>query len=371
MRDGLLAAVVMSSPESSNTGAAREATLNATGKITNPIDWANYYDDAWLAQHQEEILEPALPIIDPHHHLWARTNYMVPELMADLNSGHNIRATVFLETNAEYLTTGPEHLRASGETAFVVRKVAEAKLPPGATDICAGIIGMVDLTLDPKLVDEALVAHIEAGEGRFRGIRLNAMWDAQVGWNPNDRPGRMAERETRAGFARLAPHNLVCEVMLFHPQLGELADLARAFPDTIIVANHLGGKVGIGPYKGRDKEVFADWKRGIAEIASCPNIRMKLGGMATPFFSGWTFGDDPKPPSSETLEKAYRPWVETAIEAFGADRCMFESNFPADKAFCSYQVVWNAFKRLAHGASAAEKQLLFSGVAGKTYRITI
>jgi predicted TIM-barrel fold metal-dependent hydrolase len=332
------------------------------------INWNNYIDEQWLAGSKEEILEPDLPIVDPHHHLWQWLGYMKPELLKDLGSGHNVRTTVFLETGAWYRQEGPEHLRPVGETEFVASVAAQTKGPP---QICQGIIGHADLTLG-EAVEEVLQAHIAAGNGHFRGIRSNAQHDAAVNWMPTQPPPHLLlDKQFRAGFARLSANALVCDAMQFQTQLADVAELARAFPDTTIIVNHCGGPLGVGPYINRRQEMFAHWKPAMMELAKCPNVHMKLGGLANPFFSGLSFRGRAAAPSSQELAQAFRPYIETCIQAFGPDRCMFESNFPADKESCSYPVLWNAFKRLAAGYSASEKQALFSGTAARVYRLTL
>ena len=338
-------------------------------EFSNAFSWDNYIDEKWLGQRTEEILEPGLPIVDPHHHLWEWTGYMLPELLTDL-AGHNVRATVFMETGARYRADGPEHLRPVGETEFVAGVIEQArKLSP--VRVCEGIIGHADLTLG-HVVDEVLAAHIAAGKGHFRGIRTNAHFDKAVGWSPTPPPEHLLlDQQFRAGFSRLAAHGLVCDAMQFQTQLPDLADLARAFADTTIIVNHCGGPLGVGPYAGRRDELFAPWKAAMRELAKHPNVLVKLGGLANPFFSGLSFRRQPVAPSSDEIAAAFRPYVEVCIEAFGPDRCMFESNFPADKESCSYAILWNAFKRLAAGYSAAEKQALFSGTAARVYGLAI
>jgi predicted TIM-barrel fold metal-dependent hydrolase len=160
------------------------------------------------------------------------------------------------------------------------------------------------------------------------------------------------------------------DAWLFHPQIGELADLARAFPDTRIVLDHCGGPIGLGSYAARRDEIFALWKKSIQQIAACPNVSVKLGGLAMCLL-GYDFHQRPAPPSSEQLAAAWNPYIETCIEAFGPGRAMFESNFPPDKGQCSYQVIFNAFKRIAAQYSEAEKTALFSKTAEEFYQLTL
>ena len=212
---------------------------------------------------------------------------------------------------------------------------------------------------------------IAAGGGRFRGIRFIAASDPDQGqWGGTaGRPqGLLLDPRVREGFARLAPLGLSFDAWLYHPQLADLVDLARAFPATPIVLNHVGGPIGLGRYKGKRDAVFADWSARIGELAACPNVHVKLGGLGMRMF-GFDVHEGELPPSSEQLATAWRPYVETCIEAFGPGRAMFESNFPVDKGSYGYGVFWNACKRLAQGASAAEKADLFHDTASRFYRL--
>ena len=331
--------------------------------------------DDWLARRTEAILEPALPIVDPHHHLWERADwtYMLDDLLADINSGHNIVATVFVQCRSMHRAKGPEAFQPVGETEFVNGVAAmSASGGYGTAKICAGIVGHVDL-LNGEASRDVLEAHNRAGGGRFRGIRHISAYDPdQSLMNPAyaPPPRLMYDERFRKGFARLAPLNLTFDAWLYHPQIDDVTALARAFPDTMICLNHVGGPLGIGPYAGRRDAVFADWSRSIKTLATCPNVVVKLGGMAMRI-NGWDFHTKADPPSSEELANAWRPHVDTCVEAFGPDRCMFESNFPVDKGSYGYAVFWNACKILAKGASLAEKTDLFSGTAARFYRLAL
>jgi L-fuconolactonase len=329
-------------------------------------------DETWLARRCEDIIEPDLPIVDPHHHLWDReTRYLFDELRADTGSGHDIRATVFMQCGSMYRADGDPDLAPIGETEFVNGIAAmSASGHYGAARLCAGIVGFADLTLGAR-VAPVLEAQIGAGGGRFRGIRHSTVWhaDPSIRTTPMLRPpGLMGERSFRDGFACLAPLGLSFDAWLYHTQLPEIVALACDFPETTIVLDHLGGILGIGPYAGKRDEVFGQWRRDIAELARCPNASVKLGGLAMRTL-GFGFDARAMPPSSEELADAWRPYIETCITAFGAERCMFESNFPVDKGSCSYPILWNAFKRLAGSASATEKTALFSGTARRIYRL--
>jgi L-fuconolactonase len=328
----------------------------------------------WLDQRREDILEPDLPIIDPHHHLWDRpgNRYLMQELLADVGSGHNIRATCFEECREMYRAEGPQELRSLGETEFVNGvAAASASGKYGPTRCVAGIIGNVDLRIGAR-AGEILQQHLAVSGGRFKGIRNGATWhpDPSLQIYCSGAPqGLYRDPNFREGFKRLAALGLSFDAWVFHTQLGDVADLARSFPETTIVMNHVGGALAIGPYQGRREAGFAEWKKAVEEIAAAsPNTCVKLGGLAMKL-TGFTFFEDPLPPSSQDLEKAWRPYIETCIAAFGPRRAMFESNFPVDKGMCSYPVMWNAFKRIAAGCSAADKAELFGGAAARAYRL--
>jgi predicted TIM-barrel fold metal-dependent hydrolase len=329
----------------------------------------------WLALREEEILEPARQIVDPHHHLWDRDDqrYLIEEMTSDLVSGHNVIATVYVEARSMYRARGAEAFRPVGEVEFangVAAMSASGGYGPAA--VCAGIVGHVNLLLGDG-AKAVLEAEIAAGQGRFRGIRHSSAWDgdASVAGMYATRPkGLLLDSTFRRGFACLAPLGLSFDAWLFHPQIGELTDLARAFPDTRIVLDHCGGPAGLGVYANRREEIFVTWKASIEEIAKCPNVVVKLGGLAMRLL-GFDFHERSVPPSSEQLTAAWRPYIETCVEAFGPQRCMFESNFPPDKGSCSYQVIFNAFKRIAMACSEAEKTALFSKTAIDIYRLKL
>jgi L-fuconolactonase len=329
----------------------------------------------WLAKRTEQILEPDLPIIDPHHHLWDRPRYtyMFPELLDDIGSGHNIRATLFEQAGSMYRAEGPEELRSLGETEFVCGVAAmSASGNYGPTRCIAGIVGYVDLRLGSR-AKGVLERHIAVSDGRVRGIRNGSTWsDDPVlkGFGGAVGPGLYLDKGFREGFSALLALDLTFDAWVFQTQLGDVIDLARAFPQARIVLNHVGGPIAIGPYAGKRDEAFAAWRSQIQQVASFPNTYVKLGGLGMKMI-GFDFFEKPEPPSSQDLEKAWRPYIENCIAAFGPQRSMFESNFPVDKGTCSYQVLWNAFKRIAAGHSADEKIALFSGAARKAYRLAV
>ncbi len=343
---------------------------------TAPASSSGLYADPredWLAQYSEDVIDPARPIVDPHHHLWDRggQRYLIEEMAADIASGHNIVATVYVDCRSMYRATGPEAFRPVGEVEFANGVAAmSASGGYGPAQINAGIVSHVNLLLGDG-AKPVLEAEIAAGGGRFRGIRHSSAWDAELevaGMYAKRPKGLLLDATFRKGFACLAPLNLSFDAWLFHPQIGELTDLARAFPDTRIVLDHCGGPVGIGRFAGKREETFPVWKAAIQDIAKCPNVSVKLGGLAMRLL-GHDFHERPMPPSSEQAAAAWRPYIETCIEAFGPDRAMFESNFPPDKGQCSYQVIFNAFKRIAAQYSEAEKTALFSKTATEFYRL--
>jgi len=335
--------------------------------------FAGQIDDAWLARHTEDILEPGLPIVDPHHHLWVRNGntYLLPELLADIASGHNVVATVFEECHSMYRADGPAEEASLGETEFVTGIAAMgASGTFGQSAVCRRMVGRVDLMLGAA-AGPLLERHIAASGGRFAGIRQSTAWDA------SDRihkvvptQGMLLDTTFRQGFSALARLGLVFDAWVYHPQIGEVADLAGAFPGTPIVLNHVGSPILGGPYAAQRDTVFKDWKAGMAALAAHPNVTVKLGALPIRL-PGVSTASRETPPSSREVADAWRPWLETCIELFGADRCMFESNFPVQKRWCSYQVVWNAFKRLAAGASARDKAALFAGTAARVYGVPL
>jgi L-fuconolactonase len=339
------------------------------------------------------IIEPDLPIVDPHHHLWDRRQFPMPadgaypfekalslsrlylldQLNADIEAGHNVVATVFVECGAFYRADGPASLRPVGETEFVNGVAAmSASGLYGSARACAGIVGHADLTLGAA-VRPVLEAHMAAAPARFRGIRHSPAWDADshvLGILQRNPPQLLASPAYRAGLAEMAALGLSWDCWLLAPQLPDLIDVARAFPDLTIICDHVATPLGTASYAGQRDAGFAAWAADIRTLASCPNVVMKLGGLAMPFAGFASFMADP-PATATTLAEEWRPWIETCIEAFGPARAMFESNFPVDRGTCDYATLWNAFKLLAAGASADEKAALFSGTAARVYRLSI
>jgi L-fuconolactonase len=327
----------------------------------------------WRALTVEPTLEPELPICDPHHHLWQRgpdDKYLLADVLGDVDCGHNIVSTVFIEFRTQYRTDGPEELKRVGETEFVERIAAESATGKhGKTRIAAGIITSADLLLGAE-VARTLEGHIAASP-RFRGIRHSAAWipdAAEVGMRVGATEGLLRDTKYRQGYAQLKRFNLVYDAWQLMTQLPDVIDIARAFPDQILVLNHMGGILGVGQYGARKEEYFAAWKKNIVEAAKLPNIVCKIGGLGTPRCGlGWS--DRAKPPSSEEIAKGSAPWFLHCIEQFGVKRCMFESNFPVDRSSFSYHLLWNSFKRFSATFSPSERAALFHDNATRIYRI--
>ncbi len=333
--------------------------------------------DDWLALTQEPTLEPEIPICDPHHHFWdlrpqsiPYQRYLLHELMADIDSGHTVRSTVFVEARSMYRADGPEKMRSVGEVEFVQGLAsASASGLYGSSRAAAAIVGHADLKLGEGVarVLEALQA---ASPNRFKGIRHNVTWSPDPALDNRESEGILANNTFRAGAQVLARRGLSLDTMQSFPQLPELADFARAVPNLSIILNHIGGVSRVGIYANQDDEVIAAWRRGIAAVAECPNVTVKLGGLGMPRLGfGWHARTIPI--GSEELAESMFPWMSYCIEQFGPDRCMFESNFPPDKVSYSYNVMYNAFKRLSQGYSASERAALFHNTAARVYRINV
>ncbi len=324
----------------------------------------------WLDQVVEPVEDPGQRIIDAHHHLWPPDGvllYGVDELTADVTSGHRVEHTVFMECGAGYLTDGPDHLRPTGETAFV----AGAAIGDPDHRI-AGIVGHADLTDLDRLV-EVLDTHRSVGHGRFRGIRHGGARDP----NPralmirgNAPEGLYARPEFRVGVARLGARGLTYDTWHYHHQNSDFAALARAVPDTQLVLDHFGTPLGVGGYADERESIFGQWREDIAEIARCENVVAKLGGMAMPDNGfGWHTAD--RPPTSDQFVAAQARYYLHTIECFGPERCLFESNFPMDRMSLSYRVLWNGLKKIAAPFSPSERDAMFFTNAARIYRLDV
>lgn len=350
--------------------------------------------------YAEPIIDPSRPIIDPHHHLWfvpadalnsmdtnagesvaalariyqKHPKYLLDDFLVDVGSGHNVRASVFIQAHAMYRRIGPEPMRSVGEVEFANGVAAMAESGAfGEALICAGIVGGVDLLMGNSALD-VLTAHVAAGGGRYRGVRsLGVAYDDAVpDFNSvlHSRPGVHNDPRFREGFRHLAALGLSYDAFLLEPQLPELLDLARSFPGTQIVLNHVGMPVGVGPYAHRHKDRFPFWSKAIRDLAGCENLVVKLGGLGNPL-CGLPSSNASSPATSAELAKEWGPYIEQCIESFGASRCMFESNSPVDTVTAPYPVIWNTFKRIVSGASEEEKASLFFETAARVYRIDV
>jgi predicted TIM-barrel fold metal-dependent hydrolase len=329
--------------------------------------WAN---DEWLGQLNEEIIDPDREIVDPHHHLWHHpaTQYDLEGLWADTGSGHNITQTVFVECGSSYREDGPEHLKPIGETEYVAQQASLSARQKGQATI-AGIVAHADLD-NPKL-DDILDAHEEAGDGLFRGIRHAGAHahHPEVLAIPGGAPEDLYETTAfRKGVARLGERGLSFDTWHYHYQNRAFLDLAKAIPGTIMILDHFGTPLGVGPYESQREEIFAAWKDDIAAIAECSNVVAKIGGLAMPD-NGFGWNTRATPPSSDEFAEAQSRYYLHMISCFGPDRCMFESNFPVDRLSISYPILWNGLKKIASRFSEQEKNAMFSGTAKRVYRL--
>lgn len=325
----------------------------------------------WLAQVTEEILEPDRPICDPHHHLWDHpgSRYLLDELLADTGSGHNIVNTVFVECDSMYRQEGSPALSPVGETEFVQGIAAmSASGQYGKMRAAAGIVSFANLLLGLN-VREVLAAHRSASINRFRGIRHAAGWHASDeirNSHTNPPQGLMMDDTFREGFSVLDDMGLTFDAWFYHYQLAEFVDLAEAFPNVTIILDHFGGPLGVGPYDLED--TYIEWCDSIAALVDCRNVHFKLGGINMKI-NGFGWHKRELPPTSDELVERTSRYYEYCIDTFGADRCMFESNFPVDKESCSYAVLWNAFKKIAARYTEEEKSALFHDTATRVYNI--
>jgi L-fuconolactonase len=321
----------------------------------------------WLDQVVEEIIEPDLPILDPHHHMWPPGQglpYTRDDLHRDADAGHNIVKTIFMECGSAYNRDAPEHLRSLGETAYVADQAFSDPNP-----LIAGIISSIDLRRDDR--DELIDAHLTASRGLFRGVRdaLARASHPEAMMIPGTCPENLyLDPSFRRGVARLGERGFTYDSWHYHHQNREFLELARATPGTTMVLDHFGTPVGVGPYASQREEIFAQWKKDIAEIAKCPNVVAKIVGLAMPDNGfGWHTAECP-PTSDEFIAQQSRYYLH-AIECFSPARCMLESNFPVDRLSLSYGVLWNAYKKMTAHFSASERSDLFYGTAARTYKL--
>ena len=327
---------------------------------------------AWLDQVQEEIIDPDRRIIDPHHHLWSEPlmfgRYELEDLWADTGSGHNIEKTVFIDCHANYRVDGPGRMKPIGETEYVAKVAAASRDNPEQATIAA-IDSHANLLLGDE-VEEILHAHEDAGQGLFRGIRHAGPYDdtgalANAG---GGRPCPYQEVQFQQGLRRLAAMGYSYDTWHFHMQNAAFLALAQAVPEATMVLDHFGTPLGVGPYADRREEIFAQWCEDIAAIAQCPNVYAKLGGLAM-IDNGFGWHAHSRPPTSDEFVAAQRRYYEHAIECFGPQRCMFESNFPVDRLSIAYPVLWNGLKKIAAQYSENEQDAMFYGTAAQVYKV--
>ncbi|MEM8645392.1 MAG: amidohydrolase family protein [Pseudomonadota bacterium] len=326
--------------------------------------------DEWLSKVQEPIVDPDREIVDPHHHLWDRENalYELDHFWADTETGHKIVQTVFVECGESYRTKGPDHLRPVGETEYVAAMAKASAADPARATI-AGIVSHADLRSDQ--LDEVLDAHEDAGCGLFCGIRQSGAYETDediLTIRPRGVHGLYADPAFRRGLAKLGERGLTYDTWHFHHQIADFRALAEAVPGTTLVMDHFGTPLGVGPYAGKRQEIFAKWKDDIAAVAACPNVIAKLGGMAMPD-NGFGWHERDLPPTSDEFVEAQAPWYHHTIECFGPERCMFESNFPVDRASISYPVLWNGLKKIAASYSEEAQVAMLSDTARRVYRL--
>ena len=335
--------------------------------------------EGWIDRVQEEIIDPDREIIDPHHHLWhgppnppgvkESYRYLLEDLWKDSSSGHNIKKTVFIDCGQEYYTDGPEQFKPVGETEFVVAIARQARSDPSQAQI-AGIIGHANMMLGAS-VKEVLELHEEKGDGLFRGIRHAGGWDKDDRVkNAHSHPTAhiYLEDKFQEGLQELSSLNMVFDTWHYHNQIKDLTELAKNLPDLVIVHDHFGGPLGIGPYKGKREEIFAQWKEDIFELSQCKNVYSKLGGLAMPV-NGWDWHKKEKPATSDEIISEQSSYYLYALDCFGSERCMFESNFPVDKQSVSYPVIWNAYKKLVKDFGETDKENLFYRTAENVYKL--
>ena len=332
-------------------------------------------NSTWRALLREDILEPERPIIDAHHHFWAKAGetYLLEDYLADTQAGHNIRASVYVECGSNYRTHGPEMMNRVGEIEFAHEQAIRAETLTQNTRVCAAVVGTADLTWGAEIA-QLLDAELAASPDRVRSIRLSTKWDPDEALNHGRYvvpPHLLADESFRKGFALLTPRNLSFDALVYHPQIPELTQLARSFPNTQIILNHIGGLVAnTRTYRDHAAQAVAQWQTDMTELASCPNVLVKLGGLGMAYVNYGLHTLDTPAPSHE-LAKIWGPLLKFCIDQFGPDRCMFESNFPPDRDSVDFHVLWNAFKRIASEYSENEKHDLFFGTAARAYRLNL
>jgi predicted TIM-barrel fold metal-dependent hydrolase len=326
-------------------------------------------DEQWLALGKEAPIDPEIDIVDSHMHLWDFSNppYYADSYICDAQSA-GISSSVYVDCTMAYREDGPAALVPVGEVEFACEQGKSSVRDVG---VAAGIIGWADLTLG-KDVGPVLDALEIAGNGHFRGVRTRATYDPDpaAGYGAMGvGPGLMLRDDFRQGVEQLYARGHVLDLYAFHTQLHEVADLAQAFLDLPIILNHIGGPLGIGHYADIGDQVFADWKEGIAKVASCPNVSVKIGGFAISRIAIVPMQKRERPFSSLEIAAICKPWVDHCLVAFGAQRCMFGSNFPVDKVAMPMLTLVNAMKHLTEHLPVSDRKDFFASNARRIYKI--
>ena len=284
-------------------------------------------------------------------------------------AGHNIVSTVAIECHYGYRKSGPEELQPVGEVEFLEAIASQVAANPAITTrIAAAIVGHANLALGDA-VAPVLEAHLAASPKRFRGIRHSTTWDASDALRSEAPRGLLADEGFRCGFAWLEKLGLSFDAWVYHPQLPEVAQLARAFSRRHDHCSITSGRRWVSvPTPANAMTCFSNGAKGSPPIAACPNVAVKLGGVGS-LRSGYDWHERAVKPSSQELAQVLKPYFEHCIERFGVERCMFESNFPVEKSSNGYVNLWNAFKKITQHYSISERAALFHDTAARLYRI--
>jgi predicted TIM-barrel fold metal-dependent hydrolase len=341
---------------------------------------ASKVDEKWLHLVEEAPLEPDLPIIDAHVHIWPdRFTPLVEHFGKGMSedflrgierSGHDIRAGVHVTIQANHRDDLPPEMIPVAETAFLEEEGRKLEaLGPRTPMLTAGIVAGVDMLLGDD-VERVLDAHCAASPDRIRGVRH------PVAWHPSplipfteERGGILIEPAFIDAARHVARRDLSLDVFVFYNQLPDVMALARAVPDLPIVLNHSGGIITDPRFADQALEIISEWRASMRALAACENVVVKLGGMGMPPLAGNYWTQHEQPPTSQHHADWQRPYVMHIIDNFAVDRVMFQSNFPTEKPSANYGIVWNAFKRIAQGFGASEKSKMFFENAKTTYRL--
>jgi L-fuconolactonase len=350
--------------------------LGARARVTNTTTESH---SIVTASPVEEILDPSREIVDAHHHFWLAhktafdqntgvghsPTYSVEDFQRDTMAGHRVTGSVYVECEARYRTDGPKQLRPVGETEAVAALEKRGGM-------CAGMVAFADLALGAD-VGEVLDAHLGVSNSTVRGIRYIVAWDPHHDvYATSRRPpaGVLASPKFLAGVAEVARRGLSFETWLYFHQLPELSRFADDHPDLTIILDHLGGPAATGPYARTRDDVLRTWRDEMMNLSSRANVSVKLGAIGMRAFTGEELFALPVV-TSQNIADYWGSDIQFLIDTFGPARCMFESNFPVDRALCDYATLWNAYKRIAARYSESDKDLLFAGTARAKYRLPV